>query len=95
MRFLEQILNILKHSRYVSSLKGQKGGYRLAKPPSKITLAEIVRLIDGALAPTLSVSQYFYGHTPIEKEEKVISIFRKIRDFASDLLEKSTLQDLI
>ncbi len=93
--FLEQILLIMKRARYVSSHKGQKGGYRLAKPPSDITLAEIVRLFDGALAPTESVSKYFYENTPIEKEKKVIKVFRNIRDYISDMLENTSLADVI
>jgi len=54
-KFLEQILLALKRAKYLRSTKGQHGGYRLAKPANKITLAEIIRLIDGALAPTESV----------------------------------------
>ena len=42
----------LKHGKYVHSIKGQHGGYRLAKAPDKISLAEVIRLFDGALAPT-------------------------------------------
>jgi len=66
--FLQQILWVLKHGRYVQSSKGQRGGYKLGKPPEAISLAEIVRLFDGALAPTESVSKYFYEATPVEKE---------------------------
>ena len=69
--FLEQILLIMKRSRYVTSHKGQKGGYRLSKPPSEINLAEIVRLLDGSIAPTKSVSKYSYESTPIKRETKI------------------------
>lgn len=93
-KFLEQILLILKRAHYVSSLKGQNGGYRLLKKPEDINLAEIIRLFDGALAPTESVSKYFYEPTPVEKEEGLITIFRKIRDIVSELLEKTTLADV-
>ena len=93
-RFLEQILLALKRARYVRSLKGQHGGYQLARAPKEIHLAEIIRLIDGALAPTESVSQYFYESTPIEKEKKLLGVFRKIRDLVSNVLEKTTLADV-
>jgi Rrf2 family cysteine metabolism transcriptional repressor len=62
-KFLEQILLVLKRARYVRSLKGQRGGYRLARAADRITLAEIVRLVDGPLAATESASKHFKGAT--------------------------------
>ncbi|MBN2370155.1 MAG: Rrf2 family transcriptional regulator [Vicinamibacteria bacterium] len=94
-KFLEQILLTLKRARIVQSAKGQRGGYRLARPAAKITLAEVIRLVDGALAPTESVSRYFYESTPIEKERKVLRVLRRIRDYISDTLEKTTLADMV
>jgi len=93
-RFLEQILRILKLSNYVQSLKGKKGGFRLARPPEKITLAEIVRLFDGALAPTKSASRYFHETTPVEKEKKLLQLFQEIRDFVADKMENTTLANV-
>jgi len=93
-RYLEQILLRLKQSRCVRSRKGPRGGYRLAKPATRITLAELVRLLDGALAPTESVSRYFYGHTPIEDEPRLRSVFKGIRDHAAKTLEGRTLHDV-
>ena len=61
---------------------------------ASISLAEIIRLFDGALAPTESVSKYFYEPTPIEKEKGLVKVFRKIRDYVSDTLEGTTLADL-
>lgn len=94
VKFLEQIMLILKRARYVSSVKGQHGGYRLAKPAFQITFAEIIRLLDGALAPTESVSHYFYESTPIEHEEGLLKVFSEIRDYISDKLEKTTIADI-
>jgi Rrf2 family transcriptional regulator, cysteine metabolism repressor len=93
-RFLEQILRILKLSNYVQSLKGKKGGFRLARPSEKITLAEIVRLFDGALAPTKSASKYFHEATPVEKEKKLLRLFQEIRDFIADKMENTTLANV-
>jgi len=92
--FLEQILLILKRSRHVSSLKGQHGGYRLAKAADEITLAEVVRLFDGALAPSDSASKHFHETTPIEKEKKVLRVLKQIRDYVSDTLEGTTIADM-
>jgi Rrf2 family transcriptional regulator, cysteine metabolism repressor len=94
-KFLEQILLTLKRARYLRSTKGQRGGYQLTKPADAVTLAEIVRLFDGALAPTESTSKYFYGPSPIEKERKLLRIFREIRDVVSDRLEAATIADMI
>jgi Rrf2 family cysteine metabolism transcriptional repressor len=93
-KYLEQILLTLKRARYVSSYKGQNGGYRLVKDPQEINLAEIIRLFDGALAPTESVSKYFYESTPIEKETKMILVLKDIRDYIAAKLEQTTLSDV-
>ena len=94
-KFLEQILLTLKRAGYLRSSKGHHGGYALAKLPEKISLAEVVRLLDGALAPTESVSVHFFQHTPIEKEKKLVKVFKEIRDYVSKKLENTTLRDLI
>jgi Rrf2 family protein len=94
-QFLEQILLALKHARYVQSTQGQRGGYRLAKPPTKIALAEIVRLLGGPIAPTDSVSRYFYSSTPIEREETLVRLFKEIRDMVARKLEQTTLADVV
>lgn len=94
LKFLQQLLLVLKRAHYVRSTKGQHGGYRLAKPANEITLAEIVRLFDGALAPTESVSTYFYESTPIEQEGRLTEVFRDIRDYIAGKLEKTTIADV-
>jgi Rrf2 family protein len=94
-KFLEQILLSLKRAHYVRSLKGQHGGYRLAQPPAKVTLAAVIRLFDGALAPTESVSKYFYETTPVEKEKRLLRVFKGIRDHISDTLERTTLANVM
>jgi len=93
-KFLEQLLLQLKRAKYVTSLKGQGGGYKLNKPANRISIAEIVRLFDGALAPTESVSRYFYESTPIEKEDKMIMLLKGIRDYISERLENTSLEDV-
>jgi Rrf2 family protein len=94
-KYLEQILLILKYGGYVRSHKGPKGGYKLAKSPDRINIAEIIRLMDGALAPVESVSTYFFEHTPIEKSPKLLEVFRDLRNHISETLEQVTLDQLI
>lgn len=94
-KFLEQILLALKRGGYVKSTKGQNGGFRLARLAEKISLAEIIRLMDGALAPTESVSRYFYDSTPIEREKGLLDVFQEIRDHISEKLENTFLTDVL
>ena len=74
---------------------GSRGGYQLAKPAEAVTLAEIVRLFDGALAPTESTSKYFYKPSPIEKERRLLRLFREIRYLVSNHLEAATIADML
>lgn len=94
-KFLEQLMLAMKRAHILRSVKGQHGGYTLAKKPSEITLAEVIRLFDGALAPTESVSENFYESTPIEKEKKLTRVFKDIRDYVSQKLEKTTIADVM
>lgn len=95
VKYLEQILVTLKRSRIVRSVKGQHGGYQLARAPERITLAEVIRLFDGPLAPTVSASRYFYESTPIEREKKLIRVFRQVRKLVADKLEHTTIADAL
>jgi Rrf2 family cysteine metabolism transcriptional repressor len=94
-KYLEQLLVILKQNRYIKTRRGAGGGYGLGKPASKISIAQIIRLMDGALAPTESVSMYFFSETPLMKEKKIVAVLKDIRDYASRRLEKLKLSDLI
>jgi Rrf2 family cysteine metabolism transcriptional repressor len=94
-KFLEQILLALKRARFLRSVKGQGGGFLLARDPASISLADIIRLFDGALAPTESVSRYFYESTPIEKEKRLLAVFRDIRDLVAKRMEQTSLADVV
>jgi Rrf2 family protein len=95
VRFLEQIMLSLKRAHFVHSIKGQRGGYRLARPAAEIFLADVVRIFDGALAPTESVSKNFYEETPVSKERGLMRVFKEIRDYTSSKLEKTSLADVL
>ena len=94
-KFLELILLELKNARLVESVRGAKGGYRLRRPPHQISLAEIIRLIDGALAPFGDAAQL---RTLIETDDDhraLYQVFLDVRDAAARILENTTLADLI
>lgn len=94
-KFLDQILNQLKKKGYVKSVRGASGGYALARAPHQISLAEIIRTIDGAIAPISSVSDFFYKNTPSEQNEKLLACFRDIRDYTAQKLEQLTFDQLV
>jgi len=94
-KYLEHLLMILRRNRYLKTKRGAGGGYALAQPPSKISVAQIIRLMDGALAPTESVSMYYFSETPLMGEKKVMAVFKDIRDYAARRLEKLKLSHLI
>jgi len=93
-KYLELLLGVLRQNRLIKTQRGTKGGYMLARPAREITVAEVVRLMDGALAPTESVSTYFFSNTPISREEKVLAVLKEIRDYIASRLEALTLADL-
>jgi len=93
-RFLQQILFGLKRAGYVRSVKGQDGGYALSKDPASVTVAEIVRFFEGALAPTTSVSKNFYEPSPIEREKGLTVLFARIRNEVANVLEATTLAEV-
>jgi Rrf2 family protein len=95
-RFLEQILNDLKSAGFVQSRRGVAGGYRLAKPPEEITLAAVVRHIEGALAPVSCVSEQFYEKCscPDESRCAIRSVMKEVRDAVVRVAERVTIAEL-
>lgn len=94
-RFLQQILFTLKGARIVISEKGKNGGYGLARPAKEISLAEVIRLFEGALAPTRSASENFYQPTPVSGEKKLLNLFKEIRSMVANRLEKTSLAEML
>lgn len=94
-KYMKFLFSILSQNGYIEAKRGTGGGYKLAKPASKISIAEIIRLMDGALAPTESVSKYFYSPTPLSREKRLIKTFKEIRDYTANRLETLNLSDLV
>ncbi|HQE92375.1 MAG TPA: Rrf2 family transcriptional regulator [Anaerolineae bacterium] len=95
-KFLEQILLALKHGRIVNSQKGAQGGYSLARPPEDITLAEVIRLLDGPLAPIPCVSATAFETCGCPDMEKcgLRKVMKQVRDVVAEMMENTTLADL-
>ena len=94
-RFLEQILNDLKSAGIVQSRRGVAGGYRLAKRPEEITLAAVVRHVEGALAPVSCVSERFYEKCtcPDESRCAIRSVMKEIREAIVKIAERVTIAE--
>jgi Rrf2 family protein len=94
-RFLEQILLALTRGYIVRSRRGRGGGYVLARPPEDISLAEVVRLLDGPLAPIGCVSQTAYEpcHWP-EKATGLRQVMQEVRDAVAAIMEETSLADI-
>ena len=94
-RYLEQIITLLKNSRYINTIRGPKGGVLLAKAPSKITIGEIVRLVEGPTSPITCVSRS--AHTRCSFEHKCVlkGVWREVRDKINEVVDNTTYQDLV
>lgn len=93
-RFLEQIMLALKAKGWVESLAGMRGGYVLARNPSKITMGEVVRHFDGILAPIACVSLSGYKRCSQEPVCRFRRVFFDIRNYVTDVMDRSTLAEV-
>jgi Rrf2 family protein len=97
VKFLEQIMQALKEAGLVESVRGKFGGYRLAKPARQITIGEVVRLIDGPLAPIGCVSQTAYEKCtcPDEVHCGLRMLMLDVRNAIAGILDRYTLADVV
>ena len=94
-KFLELILLELKNARMVESVRGAKGGYRLRRPPAEIRLSEIIRLIDGPLAPFADAEQLRSLIHRDSQHRALYQVFLDVRDAAAKILESTSLADVL
>src|SRR5579864_4473966 len=94
-KFLELILLELKNARIVDSVRGARGGYRLRREPADIPLSDIIRLIDGPLAP-LGDAEQLRGMIAKDADHRALyQVFLAVRDAAAKILENTTIADLV
>jgi Rrf2 family protein len=92
LQFLEHILLELKHARIVRARRGAKGGYWLAKPPEEVTLADVIRAVEGPLANIQDIapeSTEYPGNAA-----KLSDVWVAVRSSLRGVLETVTLADL-
>ncbi|GAB3574947.1 Rrf2 family transcriptional regulator [Spirosoma luteolum] len=97
-KFLESILLDLRNHGLLQSQKGKGGGYMLRVEPDRITLAQVIRIIDGPIAPTPCVSLNFYVRCDDCDDEETCAIrpiMERVRDANLAVYENTTFQMLV
>ena len=97
-KFLEAILLSLKHAGLCVSARGREGGYALARPAEEITVADVLRAVDGPLAlmPCASVTRYQPCQDCDDVRECAVRLtMRRVRDAVSDILDQMTVADML
>jgi Rrf2 family protein len=99
-KYLEQILTRLRNGRLVSARRGVMGGYELARRPEEISVGEVVRLMDGPLAPSPCASRSAHVPCPVYRcpsEQSCVlrGLWTDVRDAISSVLEGTTFAELV
>ncbi len=97
-RFLEQILLELRNAGMVSSIRGRSGGYLLIKRPGDISISELLRLIDGPIAPLPCLSRRAYQRCEDCRDEascRIRKVFAEVFWSYLILIESLTLEDML
>lgn len=97
-KFLEQILLQLKQNGILASRRGKAGGYLLAKTADSVTFGEVLRLIDGPVAPLPCLSRIAYARCADCTDEagcEIRRVFARVAESTRDVLDRTTLADAI
>ncbi|MFA5780325.1 MAG: Rrf2 family transcriptional regulator [Elusimicrobiota bacterium] len=94
VKYLEQIILILKGAGYVRSKRGPVGGVYLAKPPEKIKVGEIVRLMEGSTSPISCVSRTATSKCSFFRRCPFVEMWTEIRDFTNKIIDGTTFADI-
>jgi Rrf2 family protein len=94
IKFLEQVLLDLKKGGFVESRRGKVGGYLLSRDPSKITVGEVIRFIDGPIEPISCVKDGYANCADIRKCV-FKNIWHRVADATSAIIDDVTFEDLV
>ena len=94
--YLEQLVMNLREAGLVTSTRGARGGYELARPPEAITMAEVLRALEGPVAPMLCASED-PAHVGCDRSARctVNVLWVRVRDAVTGALDSMTLADLV
>ena len=93
-KYMEQIIAVLNKAGYVRSTRGAQGGYQLVKEPESYSVGMILRLTEGSLAPVECLAE---NALPCDRSGKcaTVEIYRRIYDAVNQVIDNTTLQDLL
>ena len=94
VKFLEQIMIVLKGAGYIKTIRGKNGGYAMAKKPELIKLGEIIRLIDGTTAPIACVSCSAYKFCDYENKCVLKPVWEEVRKATNEIVDNITFAGL-
>lgn len=94
-KFLEGILVLLKNARLVTSQRGREGGYRLRRAPAEILVGEVVRIVDGPLAPFADAVELAHRVRTEPRHAGLFDLFLEVRNSAAAILDHTSLADLV
>lgn len=95
IRFLEVILNQLKGGGFVQSKRGAEGGYRLSRPADQITVGQVLRFVDGPIAPVDCVSESRPKACEFHGECAFYGMWSSIREAISNVVDRTSFADLV
>jgi Rrf2 family protein len=94
-KFLEGILVTLKNARLVTSERGREGGYRLRRPPKEIIVGDVIRVVDGPLAPFGDAVELAHRVRTEPRHAGLFDLFLDVRNAAAAILDHTSLADLV
>lgn len=93
--YLEQLVSPLRDAGLLRSVRGKQGGYMLARSPSEITVGDIVRAVEGPIAPVECVNDQVEVDCPRYPECPTRSVWLRLRDSITQVLDSINLADLV
>jgi Rrf2 family protein len=93
--YLRRLLIDLKRGGLVLSQKGPSGGYMLARPPARITMADVVEIIEGDYTPVECLEEGSNSFCPRDSGCPMREVWREVRDSVMGILRNATLQSLV
>lgn len=94
-RFLATILNQLKQGGFVESRRGAEGGYWLARPANRLSVGEVMRFVEGPLAPVVCVTERGSQSCPLEGKCAFMDLWAEAQQAMEHVYDRTTFQDLV
>lgn len=94
-RFLETILRQLKQAGFVDSIRGNEGGYILARPAEDLSVGEVIRFVEGPVGPVECVAEQGAPKCPLHGDCVFLPMWDKVRTATEQIYDTTTFQDLV